>query len=117
MTVETAIATATVIANSCSSMPTMPFISSKGMNTAIREIEIERMVKPISPAPFKAASSGVSPCLEMVHDVLDHHDRIIDDKAHRDRQRHEREIVERKAEHIHHRKRADNGERNSDSRE
>ena len=31
------------------------------MNTAISDIEIDRMVKPIWPAPFRAASIGVAP--------------------------------------------------------
>ena len=33
-----------------------------GVNTAISEIEIDRMVKLISPAPASAASNGFSPC-------------------------------------------------------
>ena len=39
----------------------MPPISSSGMNTAISEQLIETMVKPISPAPFSAASIGFMP--------------------------------------------------------
>ena len=34
----------------------MPLISNSGISTAINETEIETMVKPISPAPFSAAS-------------------------------------------------------------
>jgi len=41
--------------------PTMPLIISSGMNTATREIEIDRMVNPISPAPSSAACIGVFP--------------------------------------------------------
>ncbi len=33
-----------------------------GVNTAISEIEIDRMVKPTSLAPASAASNGVEPC-------------------------------------------------------
>ena len=51
----------TVMANSRNSRPTMPPISSSGMNTAISETLIETMVKPISPAPFSAASIGCMP--------------------------------------------------------
>ena len=40
----------------------MPPMKSTGMNTAASEIVIERMVKPISFEPLKAASSGFSPC-------------------------------------------------------
>ncbi len=47
---------ASVIENSRNRRPTMPLISSSGISTAISEIEIDRMVKPISPAPFMAAS-------------------------------------------------------------
>ena len=39
---------------------TMPPISS-GMNTAISDALIETMVKPISPAPLMAASTGAMP--------------------------------------------------------
>ena len=46
----------TVTANSRNRRPTMPPISSSGMNTATSEMLIERMVKPISPAPLIAAS-------------------------------------------------------------
>ena len=54
-------AAVTVTANSRNSTPTMPPISSSGMNTATREMVMETMVKPISPEPLSAASSGVSP--------------------------------------------------------
>ena len=53
---ETRIVRASVIENSRNRRPTMPLISSKGISTAMSEIEIDRMVKPISPAPFMAAS-------------------------------------------------------------
>ena len=42
----------TVTANSRNSRPMMPPISSSGMNTAISEMLIDMMVKPISPAPL-----------------------------------------------------------------
>ena len=58
---DTTMATVTVTANSRSITPTMPAISSIGMNTATSEIVIETMVKPISRAPLNAACSGVSP--------------------------------------------------------
>ena len=59
---ETTMATAIVTANSRNTRPTMPPISSTGMNTAIRENVIEMMVKPISRAPLSAASKGRIPC-------------------------------------------------------
>ena len=58
---ETAMVSVTVTANSRNSRPTMPPISSSGMNTATSETEIETMVKPISWAPLKAAASGTMP--------------------------------------------------------
>ena len=39
----------------------MPPISSSGISTATSEMLIETMVKPISPAPLKAAAIGFSP--------------------------------------------------------
>ena len=50
-----------VTANSCSKRPTMPLMKSTGMNTAVSEMVIEMMVKPISREPMIAACSGVSP--------------------------------------------------------
>ncbi len=58
---ETTIATAIDTANSRNTRPTMPPISSTGMNTAISEKVIEMMVKPISRAPLSAASNGRIP--------------------------------------------------------
>jgi hypothetical protein len=58
---EMTIAMATVTANSWNNRPTMPPIRNRGMNTAISDIEIDRIVKPISPAPCRAASIGVLP--------------------------------------------------------
>ena len=39
----------------------MPLIIRSGISTAISEIEIEMIVKPISAEPFSAASNGFSP--------------------------------------------------------
>ena len=77
------------------------------MNTATSETLIESTVKPISRAPRSAASHRRMPSLEMPRDVLDHHDRIVDDKARGDRQRHQRQVVEAVAEQVHHAERAD----------
>ena len=64
------------------------------MKTATSETVNEMTVKPISRAPFSAASSGSFAELEMTDDILDHHDRVVDDEARADRQRHQRKIVE-----------------------
>ncbi len=58
---EISTAMLTVTANSRNRRPTMPPISSSGMNTATSEKLIEMMVKPISQAPFSAASIGRIP--------------------------------------------------------
>jgi len=58
---DTAIVTVTVMANSRNSRPTMPPINNRGMNTATSEMLIDRMVNPISDAPFNAASRGAMP--------------------------------------------------------
>ena len=55
------IATEIETANSRNTRPTMPPISSTGMNTAISEKVIDTMVKPISREPFSAASKGRMP--------------------------------------------------------
>ena len=39
---------------------------------------------------------------EITHDVLDHHDRVVDDKTDRNRQTHERQVVEAVPERVHH---------------
>ena len=64
------------------------------MKTATSDIVIDRMVKPISAEPYERRSSIGSPILDVADDVLEHHDGVVDDEAHRERERHEREIVE-----------------------
>jgi hypothetical protein len=58
---ETAIVMVTVTANSRNRRPTIPPINRSGMKTATNDTLIETMVKPISPAPLIAASSGPRP--------------------------------------------------------
>ena len=55
--------------------------------------------------------------LDVSCDVFEHDDRIIDDKAGRDRQRHERQIVEAVAQQIHHPEGADQRDRYRDTRD
>ena len=50
-----------VTANSRKSRPTMPPMKRMGMKTAVSEIVIDRMVKPTSREPAKAASRGFFP--------------------------------------------------------
>ncbi len=58
---DTITATVTVTANSWKRRPTIPPMKSSGMNTAVSEKVMDMMVKPICPAPLRAASKGVSP--------------------------------------------------------
>ena len=54
---------------------------------------------------------GVVTSLDVPGDVLDHDDGVIDHKAGRDRERHQRKIIEAEAIEIHHRERADERQR------
>jgi hypothetical protein len=47
----------------------------------------------------------------MPDNVLDHDDRIVDDEAHRNRERHQGQIVEAVAQNVHHGESADEGNR------
>jgi hypothetical protein len=82
------------------------------MNTATSETEIEMMVKPISPAPFGGFQRHA--LLDVAVDVFQHDDGVIDHEAHRDGQRHQRQVVEAVADHVHHRGRAHDGQRHGD---
>ena len=55
--------------------------------------------------------------LQVTRDVLDHDDRVVDDEACGDRERHQREIVEAVAEQIHRAKSAHEGDRHDDARD
>jgi hypothetical protein len=57
---------------------------------------------------------GVHALLDVAHDVLEHDDGVVDDEAHRQRQRQQRDVVDRIAEHVHHREGADDGDRQGD---
>ena len=54
---------------------------------------------------------GALASLQVAHDVLQHHDGIIDHEADAENQRHQRQIVEAVIEQVHDGKRADDGER------
>ena len=87
------------------------------MNTAISESVIATTVKPISPAPLSAASYGESAFLDVPDDVLDHDDGVVDHESDRDRQRHQRQIVEAVTEFVKHREGADQRQRHGDRRD
>ena len=54
--------------------------------------------------------------LDIARDVFQHHDGVVDDEADRDRQRHQREVVERIAERPHQRAGAEQRKRHGDGR-
>ena len=116
-TAEIRIVTASVTANSRNSRPTTSPMNSSGISTAISETVSEMMVKPICSAPLSAASQRRLALLDVARDVLDHHDRVVDDEAGRDGQRHQRQVVEAVAEQVHHAEGADQRERHRDARD
>ena len=83
---DTMMATAIVTANSRNTRPTMPPISSTGMNTAISENVIEMMVKPISRDAFQRGLERPHAALDVAHDVFQHDDGVVDHEADRQRQ-------------------------------
>ncbi len=103
-----------VIANSRNSRPTIPPISSSGINTAISEMLMDRTVKPISFAPCRVAAKGSMPVFEMPRDVFHDYDGVIHHEARGDGQGHQRQIVQAVAAEVHHRERADQRNRNGD---
>src|SRR5271165_1401803 len=52
----------------------------------------------------------------MPDNVFDHDDGVVDDEAHRDRERHQGQIVEAVAQNIHHGESADDGDRDRNRR-
>ena len=95
----------------------MPPISSTGMNTAISDTVIDTMVKPISRGARDGRFEPGLAEFEVTRDVLDHHDRIIDDETDGDRQPHQRHVVEAVAKQIHDRERRDQRHRNGEARD
>ena len=116
-TPEIRIATQIVTENSRNSRPSTPPMNSTGMNTAASDSVIETMVKPISRDPTSDAVERILAHLDVPVDVLEHHDRVVDDEADRENQRHHRQVVEAVAEHVHHGERADDRERQRQARD
>ena len=63
--------------------------------------------EPDLPRPFERRVERQIARLDVAHDVLDHHDGVIDHESDRDGEAHERQIVDAVAEPIHDRKGAD----------
>nr|WP_237567274.1 hypothetical protein [Burkholderia pseudomallei] len=67
----------------------------------------------------RAVERGLQPrraVLDVARDVLEHDDRVVDDEARRDDERHQRQVVQREAEQIHRAERADDRDRHRDAR-
>src|SRR5664280_1914669 len=67
--------------------------------------------------PLQRGRERLLPRLDVPRDVLDHDDRVVHHEAGRDRQRHEREVVQAVTECVHRGERAHEGERNRDARD
>ena len=59
---------------------------------------MDTMVKPISLGALEGGLDRPLALLDVAGDVLQHHDGVVDDEADRDRERHQRQIVEGVAE-------------------
>src|SRR6185436_18767162 len=90
---ETAIEAVTVKANSRNRRPMIPPMSSSGMNTAISDADGQHGEADLA----RSLDGGLerrSAVLDVAVDVLHHDDGVVDHEADRDRQRHQRQVVE-----------------------
>ena len=92
-----------VSANSRISRPTTPPMNTSGVNTAISEIEMVRMVKAISPEPGERGLERPLAVLDPFPDHLFHDDGVVDHEADGDGHRHQRQVVETEVQRQHHR--------------
>ena len=79
------------------------------------ETVIETMVKPICRAPSSAASQRLHPVFDEAGDVLGDDDGVVDDEAGRDRQRHQRQVVDAVVEQVHDAEGPDQRQRHGDA--
>ena len=108
-------AIASVTANSRKSRPMTPPMKSSGISTATSDTVSETIVKPICLRALERRLERRLALLDVARDVLDHHDRVVDDEAGRDGERHQRQVVEAVAEQVHHAERADERQRHGDA--
>ena len=90
-----------VMENSRKMRPISPLMNTSGMKTAASESVMARIVKLISLADFSDASKALQSFLHQPDGVLQEHDGVIDQEADRQRERHERKVVEAVAEQVH----------------
>ena len=69
-------------------------MKSSGMKTATSESAHRDDGEADLPRPFERGLIGGVAFLDEAKDIFDHHDRVIDDEADGDRDRHQRKIVE-----------------------
>ena len=97
--------------------PVRPVANASGANTeasvsvmaTIGEADLARSL-------YRRLAAG-HPRLDVPEDVLQHHDRVVDDEPDRQHHRQERQRVDREAEHVHQRERADQRHRYRDQRD
>ncbi len=92
--------TTIVMANSRKMRPTSPDMKTSGMKTAASEIVIDRIVKLISLALLIVACNAALAALHPPHGVLQEHDGVVHQEPDRQRQRHQREVVQAVAQHV-----------------
>ena len=115
MTMEMTMAVESVTANSRKRRPTMPPIMRMGIKTAISDMLMEKTVKPISCAPLSAAAKGSMPAsrwrvmFSMTTMASSTTNPVAMVK------RHQRQVVERVAEQIHHGEGSDERNRDGDA--
>ena len=67
--------------NGKKNLPTMPFMKATGTNTAQIAKVVAITARPISSVPSRAARVVVLAHVHVAHDVLAHHDRVVDQQA------------------------------------
>ena len=77
-------------------------MNSSGMNTATQRHGQPDDGEADLLGPLVGRGEGLLALLDVAHDVLDHHDGVVDDEARRHGKRHQREVVETEAEELHH---------------
>ncbi len=100
-----------VTANSRKSRPTMPAHEQDGDEDGHERGAHGENGEADLRGPFERRFERTQSVLEMAGDVLDDDDGVVDDEACGDGQCHEREVVERVAEQVHHAERAHQRER------
>ena len=107
--------TTIVTANSRKMRPIKPLMNTSGRKTAASESVIDRIVKLISLALLIAACIGrFAEVLHPADGVFQKHDRVVDQEPDRQRQRHQREVVQAVAQDVHHDERQQQRQRQGD---